>query len=189
MKFTSYIEPIQISCCYSELEIWLNCLFYSMQGFQNPWSHLYKLSFDRFTWIFILCNLTSDYNSSCTRTSPHLPLLLHRMLLFQKNLCVEKLVPGVRYSRKAPVAAVLVQLRRFSLLFSQLLLAVDWRVGLLPVVSHPCYVQVHNGCFHPMEHLLQNAHLCWVWREVLVIHYWLCFLVTTAAWIPLTPTA
>jgi hypothetical protein len=143
---------------------------------------------------FILCTPSSDYNTSCTRTTGqvHACLLLlhrHRMLLLQQNLCVEKLVPGVRYSREAPVAAVLVQLRRLPLLFSQLLLAVGRRVGLLPVVGHPCYVQVHDGRFHPTEHLLQNAHLLWVRREVLAIRYWLCFLVTTAARIPLASTA
>ena len=146
---------------------------------------------------FILCNPSSDYNTSCTRTTGqvHACLLLlhrHRMLLLQQNLCVEKLIPRVRYSTKEGTSGCSpsIAIRRLPpLLFSQLLLAVGRRVGLLPVVGHPCYVQVHDGRFHPTEHLLQNAHLLWVRREVLAIRYWLCFLVTTAARIPLTPTA
>lgn len=138
-----------------------------------------------------ILNLTNTNNSSCTGTSnsTHLPLLVQHLMLFNHNLCVEKLIPGVGYSREAPVAAVLIYLRRFLLLLSQLLLAVDRRVCLLPVVSHPCDIQVNNRCFHPTEHVLQDAHLPWVWCEELLICYWLGFLVATASWIPLAPTA
>jgi hypothetical protein len=38
----------------------------------------------------------------------HLPLLVQHLMLLDQNLCIEDLVPGVRHSGKALVAAVLV---------------------------------------------------------------------------------
>jgi hypothetical protein len=91
-------------------------------------------------------------------------------MLPDQKLSVKQLAPGIRYSRKAPVAAVL----QVPLLAAQVLvlLAVDGRVRVLSVVAHSRYVEVNHRSCRPPDHVLQDAHLRRVGgREVLFVGY------------------
>ena len=97
-----------------------------------------------------------------TAKKQQLPLLLAHLMLPDQKLSINQFIPGIWYSRKAPVAAVLISFRRSPLLISKVLLAVDGRVCILSVVSHSRYVQINNRSFHLVDHIFQNAHLWWV---------------------------
>ena len=107
------------------------------------------------TLIIVLTIILDNNRSSTTTQQKHyLPLLLEHLMLFDQKLSINQLIPGIWYSRKAPVAAVLISLRRSPLLVSQVLLPKDGRVCILSVVSHSRYVQVYNWSFHLVDHIL-----------------------------------
>lgn len=110
------------------------------------------------------------------------PVLMPSLSNYQ--LSIDKLVPCVGHSRQAPMATVLVPLRRPSLFLWQVLLPVHWRVSIFPVVGHSCNVEVIHRSFHSLHHWFQNAHLWWISAQISLILNRLSFSVTRPTWIP-----
>lgn len=94
---------------------------------------------------------------------------------------IEKLIPGVRNTRKAPMAAILEH-SRASWDFP---LPVNWRVPILSVVCHPCNVEIKHWRLHFCYDRFKHSHHPWICCNVCVTGYGLHFAMAGSPSVPL----
>lgn len=107
--------------------------------------------------------------------------LLGKIMMRNEQSGIEKLIPGVWNTGKAPVAAVLDHSRASW----DLHWPVDWRMSILPVVCHLCNVQIEHWCFHFSYYWFEDFHHPWMVSLVVFISYGLCLSITAPTSVPL----
>lgn len=120
-----------------------------------------------------------------------IPLFLSSPWSFTSNeqRSIKKLVPWIRHTRQAPVAAVLRFLCSNLFFHGFVSFSVYGRVPILPVICQPTDVQIHNWGFHLFQDILQSSHLGGILGEISLVKDWLSFFVAPPSWIPLASPA
>lgn len=119
---------------------------------------------------------------TCTTCVSRLPVRL-------QDSSIHQLIPCIRNSRQAPMAAILNSLSSHSLIICLIYHSIYRRVRVLSVGCEPTNVQVSYWRFHPMKNVLQNFHLWRVLSQVFLVEDGLGFFVALSSRVPLPSSA
>ena len=106
------------------------------------------------------------------------------LLVMFEELSIYDLVPCIRNTREAPMAAILVSQKWYSLLLCQILLPVNWWMGINPEITHSCNVQIEDWKLHPPHYWLKNPQHTWIFWQICLILNWHSLVITLPTRIP-----